>query len=357
MGKVKVSEDAVVLEEIECRDGDVVGFMGELTEAERPEAVCRALSLGVAGLRSVSARADVDQVERGFEQLKREFQRAFDPERKSSYLGQLTEAVDGYLGDDGAVASAVAENGDQVVKTILDNITQLRDAVITNIATAVERDKGTAKGGDFETEVEDVLCRVARAYGDGVTNVAAEAGEAGRSKRGDFVVTLAEGPRFTIESKNRSTITLRGSNGILAELDASMLNRQADFAIAVSKSADALPKEVGAFNAYDEDKVVCAYGDDGAMLEVAYRWARTQLLLGLEEPESDVDVDAVRSSLDDARQAVVELAKIKAKASTITETANDIQNVVEWQVARAKAALGQAEQALEVEFEAEAEAS
>lgn len=121
--------------------------------------------------------------------------------------------------------------------------------------------------------------------------------------------------------------------------------------------AEALPKEVGAFNPYDDDKIVCAYGDDGAMLEVAYRWARMQLLLGLEEAESEVDVDAVRSSLADAQSAVTELAKIKAKATAIIKTATEIQHIVEWHVARARSALSQAEQALEVELPDESKAS
>src|SRR5439155_12516774 len=115
--------------------------------------------------------------------------------------------------------------------------------------------------------------------------------------------------------------------------------RQADFAIAVSKSPDALPKEVGHFNTYDENKIVCAFGDDGDMLEVAYRWARAQLLLDLEEAESEVDVEAVRTSLCDARNAVIELSKIKAKSTDITKYATEITNIGESHVARPKAAL------------------
>jgi hypothetical protein len=306
----------------------------------------------------MGARADVDQVERGFEQLRREFQKAFDPDRKNSYLGQLAGTVGELLGEDGAVAAALAENGETVTNTILEQIAQLRDAVVGSIAAAAERDKGTAKGCDFESDVETVLCRLARIYGDSVENVSTTSGEAGASKKGDFVVALAEGPRFTVESKNKSTaITLRGAAGILAALDASMLNRHADFAIAVSKFGEALPKEVGTFNPYDKDKIVCAFGEDGAMLEVAYRWARMQLLLELDEAESDVDVEAVRTALADAHSAVSELAKIKAKATAITKTAGEIQSIVEWQVARARQALSQAEQALEVEVGTESKAS
>src|SRR5207245_4402558 len=96
---------------------------------------------------------------------------------------------------------------------------------------------------------------------------------------GDFVVQLREGGRFVVESKDYSNpVPLRGDNGILAILRASMVNRSADFAIAVMKESSGFPKEVGAFNDYDGDKVLCIFGHGGQMLETAYRWARAGLL-------------------------------------------------------------------------------
>lgn len=192
--QVTVTDDTVIIQKVECSDASVVEYFGEIVEVQRPEAVTRALSLGVTGLRSMGARADVDQVERGFEQLRREFRKAFDPERKNSYLGQLAETVDDLLGEDGAVAAAMAENGETVVKTILEQIAQLRDAVVGTIATAAEREKGTAKGCDFEADVETILCRLARVYGDTVENVSTTSGEAGDSRKGRLCHHARRGP-------------------------------------------------------------------------------------------------------------------------------------------------------------------
>lgn len=81
-----------------------------------------------------------------------------------------------------------------------------------------------------------MLCRLAAVHGDTVERVGALAGDAGRSKRGDFVVQLPSGPRFVVEAKKRSTpLPLRGDRGMLALLDDSLVNRGATFAIAVAR--------------------------------------------------------------------------------------------------------------------------
>lgn len=80
--QVKVTGDAVVISKVECTDTGAVEYFAELADAQRPEAVCRAVTIGVAGLRAMGARADVDQVERGFEQLRREFQKARHQHRR-----------------------------------------------------------------------------------------------------------------------------------------------------------------------------------------------------------------------------------------------------------------------------------
>ena len=84
---------------------------------------------------------------------------------------------------------------------------------------------------------------------------------------------VAHGPRFVVEAKDHSSpLTLRGDRGILVALQASMINRNAQFAIAVVQAERAFPKEVGAFNDCEQDKILCRLGDVGELLEAAYRW-------------------------------------------------------------------------------------
>jgi hypothetical protein len=121
-------------------------------------------------------------------------------------------------------------------------------------------------------------------------------------------------------------VTLRGDWVILAALDDSMVNRHADFAIAVMKGEEGFPKEVGAFNDYEENKILCPFGPDGELLEIAYRWARTMLLAG---EDRGIDVATVEEGIEEARAALRELGKInaKAKAKAITKAAGEIEGI------------------------------
>ncbi len=225
---------------------------------------------------------------------------------------------------------------------LLKALQGIRDLIVGQAMAAEERHRSPVSGLDFEDEVEAVLCRLARGYGDTVQRVGTQIGDSGRSKRGDFVVQLPTGSRFVVEAKKRSTpVPLRGDRGLIAMLDESMVNRAAGFAIAVAKDGSALTKEVGAFNDYDSNKVLCRFGDGGELLEVAYRWARTTLVASVARQEG-VDIDVIDAAIDEARRAVRELARIKAKAKSIAHNADEIQSLLGFQLRRINAALDDA---------------
>lgn len=223
----------------------------------------------------------------------------------------------------------------------------LRELVVGQAMAADERGRSPASGSDFEDEVEAVLCRLASAHGDTVERVGASSGDAGRSKRGDFSVQLPSGSRFVVEAKKRSTLLpLRGDRGVLAVLDESMINRGATFAIAVAREASAFAKEVGSFNEYDTNKLLCRFGEAGELLEAAYRWARASLLSGA-AASAGVDVDTVEDGIEEARRALRELARIEGKAKAIAHGADEIQGLVSFQIRRLNAALDHAVAGLE----------
>jgi hypothetical protein len=120
-----------------------------------------------------------------------------------------------------------------------------------------------------------------------------------------------------------------------------MLNRASGFAIGVMRDAAGFPKEVGSFNEYDGDKLLCVFGADGDLLEAAYRWARTILLMSLAD-QRGVDVAAVEAGIEEARRALREISRIEGKAKAIAKGADEIQGLVTFQVRRASVALDQA---------------
>jgi hypothetical protein len=430
MTQIRLSATSLLIEHLECTDPDVVDFFSDTAEPSRPDLACRALALGVVGLRAMGVAGNVEIVEREFLKLSQRFEaalgtvetsllervratfdpdkaesvsarlsssikgahnaasdvvaqaqaelakligdsfnpdlatscvyriaklmadtrteldRAFDPAYEGSHLAKLAGLVDSYFGEDGALSGLVAAQVAPVKTELLQALQGVRELIVGQAMAAEERHRSPASGLDFEDEVETVLCRMANAYGDTVERVGTQPGDTGRSKRGDFVVQLPDGARFVVEAKKRSTpLPLRGDRGVLAMLEESMVNRAAGFAVAVAKDHNAFAREVGAFNDYDTNKVLCQFGDCGELLEVAYRWARAALLLGA-ATDAGIDTGVVANAIDEARRALRELARIEAKAKAIARGADDIQSLLSFQVRRMNNALDEAAAAL-----------
>ena len=435
--KIQVTPDGLAIHDLTCTTADVVKFFREVPDDNLGELVCRALAVGVTGLRAAGItnhmltiehefgrmvadfanslgeveRRLVDRVETTFDPEKAgsvtahigqavneahdaaaarmdsakaelqgiikdsfnpdlatsaiarlfklvndtrvDLERLFDPSYEDSYLSRLIATVDGYFGDSGGIADIIAKQLQPVKDALERQLQEVRDAVTAQGAAAAVRRKSPLSGGDFEDEVEELLRFLAQMQGDTVERVGNERGDEGASKKGDFVVTLREGLRFVVESKDHSSpITLRGDRGILKALDDSMTNRGASFAICVMKEEGGFPKEVGVFNDYDSDKVLCSFGPAGELLEVAYRWARATILAEM-ATDSGLDVQIVRESLDEVRASLRELKKIEAKAKAIVRNADDIYGLVTFQIRRAQSALDTAEQGLHTEERAE----
>jgi len=275
-----------------------------------------------------------------------ELDRAFDPAYEDSHLSRLLASIDDYFGASGTVEEVIAGQILPVKEEVMKALQDVRDIIVGQAAAADQRRLSSASGDDFEDKVEDLLRRVAKGYGDTVDRVGTVAGDAGRSKKGDFVVQLREGSRFVVEAKDCSRpITLRGPKGILTALDESIENRSAGFAIAVVKEEGGFPKEVGHFNDYGDDKILCHFGTAGEMLETAYRWARTVLLA--EAATAAVDAEVIQAGLDEVREALREIKRIDTKAKAISQGAEDIRSMVAFQLKRATAALDRAAEGLE----------
>ena len=271
-----------------------------------------------------------------------ELDRAFDPAYEGSHLAKLASLVESYFGEDGSLVDLVAAQLVSVKAELLQALQGMRELIVGQAMAADERHRSPASGLDFEDEVEAILCQLASAYGDTVERVGTHPGDVGRSKHGDFVVQLPGGARFVVEAKKRSApLPLRGDRGVLAMLEGSMLNRNASFAIAVARDHGAFAKEVGAFNDYDSNKVLCRLGDRGELLEVAYRWARAILLMASAGPDR-IDVNLVGDALDETRRALRELARIEAKAKAIAQGADEIRSLLTVQIRRINTALDDA---------------
>ena len=262
----------------------------------------------------------------------------FDPERQSSHTGRTIAAVAGLLGPGGALEMRLAEAMDptrsdsglgQLAALLERRITEIRELVAEERGRVGEAERGTAKGFDFEDDVEDALRTCARQMGATVERTSMLSGDLDQGIAVlDEVDVVEKG--VVVEAKNKRSLSLTGSAGILEELDLAMANRDASVAICVSKQPYAFPKEVGPINVYGR-RVLVADPGDGTMVWVALRWAR-QLADQSSPTEIAFDSEAVRDGLQRLNQLAerfrsnrTHLTQIKGSVAAVHESLGDMR--------------------------------
>lgn len=108
--------------------------------------------------------------------------RAFDPAYEDSHLSRLLASIEDYFGASGTVAEVIAGQILPVKEDVMKALQDVRDLIVGQAAAAEQRRLSSQSGDDFEDEVEELLRRVAKNYGDAVERVGTVAGDAGRSK-------------------------------------------------------------------------------------------------------------------------------------------------------------------------------
>jgi hypothetical protein len=127
-------------------------------------------------------------------------------------------------------------------------------------AIAARRDadsRSPAKGNTFQTQVGELVGSFAAARGDLFEDVTAIAGRNGKSKKGDFVVTLgathaAAGARIPIEAKNEAGYS---TTRMAKELKETCENRSGNFGLFVM-SVDTAPGGMRPFQKCDHGALV-----------------------------------------------------------------------------------------------------
>jgi len=164
------------------------------------------------------------------------------------------------------------------------------------------REKTSFRGHDFEDMLAPVLDKACEGHGDTLEQLAGTPGVTG-AKTGDFVVTL--NPRTTggrtrrvvVEAK-KQRLTLSKT---LEELDAALLNREADAALLVFARADLAPLHGRLFRSFPDRRLVAVWdpdsGDDLA-LDVAFQLARS---LALSNDSEELSLDKGRLADELAR--------------------------------------------------------
>lgn len=290
----------------------------------------------------------------------------FDPDSKKSVLGiferVLQEAHDKQAD---AVRRLVATDGEDSplarlkyemshdLRTQLDGVRDevhvLSEKIAVTDAIAPVIALTTGKGFTYEDAVHDAVGRIAAAHGDLADKVGTELGSAGTQK-GDEVVTLSREDTFGIEgcfvleAKARK-LNSRKTN---EELDAALINRDAQAAIAVFASQDQAPTSVP-FH-YTDNKAIVVFdadGHDDAALRLSYMWARWVVRRELAGADSEgFDLDRVTALLGEASRGLERITQIKKFHTQAKKNIDQAQDHAVSMVDEVEQALEQLEQEL-----------
>lgn len=229
------------------------------------------------------------------------------------------------------------ERQDAALHKLLDRLAELekelqglRDERQKQEELAAERERGTAKGRDFEELVAEVLDEISRARGDDCDAVGDVKGAT--RKTGDIVVAIdaCNGPargRIVFEAKN----SRMSKNQALAELNRGMAERDADFAVLVVLADDKLPAKMHPLREYNGDKLVVTWEPESGNrlpLEVAYALARARVLMTRADADG-IDAAAVRDTVERALTAMEDVRRIKSQLTGATTSIDRAGQILE----------------------------
>ena len=380
---VRVDGDHIAVTGLSLYDAELAAYVSDQPEVDRLAVVERGLKVGLIALRNAGVTLNVDFVAREFERLmhrtdeshdraaaaldvalresfgskdgklprtlekflgddgtlRRLVDDLFDEERRDSAIGRMRTLLAGYFDGDGAIISRMLDprlagsplhgfrtEMREMLKDVSDRLIRLEAA---RDARADERDKGTAKGLDFEDAVEARLDALLGGTGDLVESTGTAVGNSVRSRKGDFLITVdpswtrGHSVRVAVEAKSGRV----GLAKLCRDLDETRRNRDAVVAVAVYRAGNA-PAGCAPFTLHGEH-IICELDTDDpddTGFAAAVRVARVLALVAVRDRADVVDAAAVRRDLDGIRTQLDAIAGMKSKLTSISTATGDVRN-------------------------------
>jgi hypothetical protein len=401
--RVRVDGERILVDRLVMSDGPAAAWLAAQPMDDHAILVERAIRIGLTAMQSVGVSLNVDAVRAEFDRFadqsrtaNEQAAQALEQVLRTNFAdgdGRLPRTLETFLGDRGKLKSMVDElfdpakrdsaigrigamleryfDGDaSKLATLLDPtrlgspLHQFRDEVAKGFealqaklaaleaaqtARAGERAKSAAKGADFEDLLEGMLGDVARGANDLLERCGTESGDAGRSKKGDFVLTLDPNLtpgcelRIVVEAKNR------GMSGreMRDELRAAKTNRDAAVALVVFTPEHA-PAGIAPFDvrAGDVYAVLDPANPDPAVLQAAVRLARLLALASARASADELDTAPITESLRTIREALEVIRALKVQLTNIGTTSAGVSTSLDKLRALIVASIEQAERAL-----------
>jgi len=401
--RVRIDADRILVDRVVLADAAAAAWLAAQPMDDHTILIERAIRIGLTAIQSVGVTVNVDAVRAEFDRFADQSRVANDQAAKALEQvlranfadgdGRLPRTLETFLGDRGKLRSMVDElfdpakrdsaigrmgtmleryfDGDaSKLATLLDPtrlgspLYQFRDEVAKGFealqaklaaleaaqtARAGERSKSAAKGADFEDLLEAMLGELCRGANDLLERCGTESGDAGRSKKGDFVLTLDPNLtpgcelRVVVEAKNR------GMSGreMRDELRAAKTNRDAAVALVVFTPEHA-PSGIAPFDvrAGDVYAVLDPADPDPATLQAAVRLARLLAITSARASASELDTAPITEALTAIRESLEVIRSLKTQLTNISSASSGVSTSLDRLRALILASLDQAERAI-----------
>ncbi len=391
-----VESSTVTIMELVIEDSRFCADLSRLDDEGRKNVVRKALQMGAVALRGMDTTSRVDYVRGEFNGMQTRFE--MELAKIFSSKGSLLMTMDRFLGKDGeferALESHFGEKGSiffnilnpndettplgkfrkqlqeeldadrkgtafNKMKTEMEEgFSKVLTALKVTEAVDEEREKGTSKGLDFQEYVYETLSLMSKDFEDTVEFVANEKGPLGNTGNVLIRVNPVSTDNFEMnivfEAKNAS-VPMKGKNSFLKELDKAKENRGAHYAIGAIHESKT-PKSVGSFRRFTGNKIICSVPEDDypLALEIAYKMARTELILYLRKEKVKLDpsqlkekviriqsqletMGAVKRSLKGAKGKIdAASGDLKEMEESIRETIDEIMDMIKVKKSRVR---------------------
>jgi hypothetical protein len=266
-----------------------------------------------------------------------DLQRQFSAEDERNPLGDFKRMTAAIIKQEGerqhATQSALLEK----MNALELEVQRLHAERDLEAGVAAERDRGTAKGRDYEELVYEAIDAIASVQGDTAEPVGDFKEATG--KTGDVVVGIdgcagAPRGRIVFEAKNSKLTRPKA----LAELDEALAERNGDFAVLVVPGDEKVPARMAPLREVNGDKLIVTYDpDDGSRLslEVGYALARARVLMS-RGGDDDLDAGALRDAIERALTAMEDVRRIKLNLTGATKNIDDAREVLDAMTARVR---------------------
>lgn len=342
-------------------DPEICGYFADIPSTERAVLMETAIKLGITALKTMSTAEKVDYIEKNFKQMTTEIKQQLNVIFGQD--GKVVTVIDKYFGEKGHVATyldaKLGKNGDfsrliesqfgpngeiaknifdpnkegtplhSLRKEILDSLQKLRTDIGIKGATDEIKEKTALKGMDFQTDLLSIFEGIVRPFGDVLEDVSSIPGKLGRSKKGDFLVTISNTEKkFVIEAKDAEY----SIKDIDKEMKEAIENRGAEFGIFVSKYLEDLPSSVGWFNEYGGRYLVIALATKAdeslqpTLAEIAYKWVRIKSLLAIEESKNTIKSLDIRGDIVKIGDSISRFRNIRTNCTSAEKAISSIEN-------------------------------